>query len=285
MHPTKNDLKLFIDNRLTDQSRRESVAEHIRVCEFCREFCDDHRLLIDSLGSTARVEIPPPARALAEKLHRQSMAGATITFLPLSTDGTSLQTLMAADSGPGYTPDVVCLATLYSEDPELILRLMRDRRQGNDYLQLIGSDAELVSNVLIEAPELARQFLTDARGRVPLDAGTLDGLQAQKWQIKMPEADFQLTPLVYDSERVEYAEDVLLETDKNDQIKVTFAGKTEGKEITIQILKLNGSTDFKQVRVSLHQDNSAEIKTATGDRRVTFSLSDRTSTIGIRLYE
>jgi hypothetical protein len=285
MHPTKADLKSFVENQLSDEHARETITAHLKLCEFCREFCEDYRLLTDSLNSAASVELLPRALKLAERLHRQASTGRIISLVPLSTEVIPPPTLMAADSEPGFTPDVVCLATLYSEAPELILRLMRDRRQGSDYLQLIGSDAALVSNVLIEAPTRNRQFLTDQSGRVPLDAGALDDLQAEKWQIKMPEADFQLTPLVYDSERVEYASDVLLETDKNDQIKVTFAGKTEGKEITIQILKLNGSTDFKQVRVSLSQDNAGEVKTAAGDRRVTFAINDRTSTIGIRLFE
>ena len=60
--------------------------------------------------------------------------------------------------------------------------------------------------------------------------------------------------------------------------------KTEGKQISIRILKLEGKSDFKRVRVGISQEGRAIIKSVDKDGRISFDLDDLSTPINIRLY-
>jgi len=282
MHPSQEILRKFVVSKL-DESAILEISDHLVECEFCQEYCDNYRSYTQIIDESAGTEIPARAMELANRLYAEALSGKIIFFRPYNPkiDG-SLS--IAADNADQFKPDVINLGTFFSEDPELVLRVMRNCSKGIDYLQPIGKNPELTSNVLIQIPEMNREFVTDHDGKAIL-TGLADATVLElKWQIKMPDASFSLKPLIYNPETVEYAKDFILETDRHDKIKITFEGKTEGKQINIKILELEGKSNFGVVRVAVSQKENAHVKTAKESEAVAFYLDRLDAEIKIRLF-
>lgn len=283
MHPLKQKLKYFVDNKL-DEAAFEEVEKHLKICQFCQEFVDDYKLLMASVDKAADEELPQRALALAEQLYQDGLKGKIIPLTPLGTEEKATALLLAADGKQEFRPRVKNLTTLCSENPDIVLRVMRDTDKGEDYLHLISDDPALSSNVMVQIPELNREFITDNHGRAILENIELEKLEQLKWQVKMPDAVFSLEPLIYDPDKTEYGSDIILETEKHDRIKVTFEGKTEGKQIAIEILELEGVSNFGQVKVILTQKESLVTRNAVPKSPITFRLEDNKAVINIRLF-
>ncbi len=284
MHPSGKELKRFIENRLDELSARR-IKEHLKQCEFCREFVENYRLFGQSLDDAAEESIPPEALQLADRLYSDALAGRIISLEPLFSKASEPKLHLAADGEKEFRPRVQNLTTLYSENPEVIMRVMRDLDSGEDYLQLISDDPAFSAHVMVQVPELKRELITDDSGQAMLESGFLEVPEKLTWQIKMPEAVFSLEPLVYDPNKTEYAKDIVLETERQDKIKVTFEGKTEGKQISIRILELDGKTDFGQVKVSVSQRHASAFKDIKRDESLSFDLVDTKDVIKVRLYQ
>lgn len=162
---------------------------------------------------------------------------------------------------------------------------MQAPEKGNEYLQLLSEDDRFSKHVMVQVPELNREFITDADGRAGIDLETTKGLDKLKWQIKLPEAVFTLEPLTYDPEKVEYAEEISLETERHDVIKVRFEGKTEGKQLSIRVTELDGRTDFGPLKIAVTQNHRSELITAGPGVPVKVGLINANTTINIRIYQ
>lgn len=284
VHPDRAELDLFVSNRFADSARVRAIAAHLAECEFCREYCDNYRLQVAVETENDKTELTPEDRAFADRLYHSALRGKVIALNVLPTAPTFAQMYLAADGQSPESRPVTNLATLYSEDPELVLRVMRDTAQGIDYLQLIGADPELVAHALIQIPEIPREFVADASGRVNLGREELKEFEKLRWQIKLPDARFDLRPLVYDPEHVESVQEITLETEQHDRILVTLAGKTAGKQILIRVLALDGKSDFGSVRVSISQQSVHAVNQVTPNQIVPFDYIDPNQEINIRLF-
>lgn len=283
VHPTREKLIAFIDGRL-DEPETGKLSSHLEDCEFCREFIDDYRLLQQSLATAEQEVLPEAVDALAVRLYRESLLGCVVSLEPLRVDSDEQTMPLAADRKPEEPLSPDSGITLYSEDPEIILRLMSGPRPDDNYVQLISDDSELVSHVLVQAPQLGREFLTDARGRADLGAAQLELTDDIKWQIKMPDAVFDLEPLVYDPDKPEHSEQVTLETDRQDKLEVTFERLTEGKRITLRLIELDGKTDFGEVKVVVATEHTSHLDQMGIGSSATFVLDDAEAAVNIRLF-
>ncbi|MFH1700758.1 MAG: hypothetical protein ABIE07_09250 [Candidatus Zixiibacteriota bacterium] len=284
MHPNKEILKSYVEGRPGDTDN-DLVSRHLSQCEFCSEFCKDYALLSQSMKLSMSEKLPPEAGKLAGRLFGQSI---NTNIIPLELlEGVKIDPVyqLAADGSEIKREQTKNLATLFSRDPEVILRIMHDSRQKQDYLQLISEDANLVSHVMIQLPEIGREFATDESGHASIEGEPLENIEKLKWQIKMPDAIFNLEPLVYDPEKVKYQETTVLETEKHDKIQITLQGKTVGKQITLQILELDGSADFDTIKVVVSQGKAAKIISAGPHEAVTFDIADPATPINIRLFQ
>ena len=283
LHPPRETLIAFVEKRL-EQTEIEQTRQHLEVCEFCREFCDDYNLLHESLRAAEQEELPPEAQALADRLYHSALMGQVIPLqilrpgadehvLPLAADG---------DRQAGSSSDQAL--TLYSEDPEIVLRIMSGPQPDDNYVQLISDDMSLVSHVLIQAPQLDREFVTNDQGRAELGNERLEITDEVKWQVKMPDAVFDLEPLTYDPEKTEFSRQITLETDRQDRVEITFERKTEGKQITLRVLELDGSEDFGDIKVVVSTPQASRHAQIGDDKTATFAIDDADSTVNIRLF-
>jgi hypothetical protein len=283
MHPSRDELRRFVDNEL-EEPLTTTVRDHIEQCVFCYNYVENQRLLLESLKQAEKGAMPLKALKLADRLYETALAGRMVSLKPLLPKDTPLLRL-AADGDKEFRPQVENITTLCSENPEIVLRIMRDFDRGHDYLQLISDDPALSSHIMVQIPQLQKEFITDENGRAEIDASVLDKPDQLSWQIRMPDAVFSLEPLVYDPNKTEYSKDIVLTTEKQDKIKVTFEGKTEGKQISIRILELDGKTDFGVVRVSVSQHHASLFKDVKRNESLSFDLVDATDEIKIRLFQ
>jgi len=286
MHPTREELRQFADQNLADTGRQNEIADHVEACEFCSEFCQDYLSLTEDLASPPDKPLPEKLRQLADNLFDDALRSTIIDLKPLTTGTAETPaSYLAADGEPHRRSGVHSVATFCSENPEVVLRVMRDPQKGNDYLQLLAEDSRLAAHVMVQVPELGKEIITDAEGRAAVDLEPTENLEQLKWQLKMPEAVFSLEPLQYDPEKVEYAEEVVLETDRHDRVEVRFEGKTEGKLLAIRVVALDGRADFGSARISVSQENKSRLLTVAPGQAVEFGPIDSDTTINIRLYQ
>jgi hypothetical protein len=284
VHPDKAELKLFVNNELTDQGQIAAVAAHVAACEFCAEFRDVYLAEKEGVAESSRTAANASGQLLADRLLRQARAGQVIDLTALPSGPSSTGWLLAADGVQVPEPPATNLLTLYSEKPDLVLRAMRDHLRGVDYLQLIGDDSELIANVLIQLPAPGLEYVTDSKGKVVLEEGKLSDVAASTWKVKLPDAWFEMQPLVYDPEKIESACEVSLETDQRDRILVTLIRKTEGKQVVLKVLELDGNTEYGNVRVAICQQDTRELKPVRPNQSVVFSTIDPDKEISIRIY-
>ena len=283
VHPERKKLREFLAGQL-GQPEMEIINRHLAGCEFCQEFCENYHLFKDSLEKVKNEEVPPSGRELADQLFRQAIRGSIVPLVPLSPTETRSGLLLAADGEQEQPPGPQNLTTLYADDPEMVLRVMRDPESG-DYLQLISEDISLVSGVMVELPELGREFITDQSGHAILDDIPTDQYDKLKWQIRMPEAVFNLEPLTYDPERVQYSQETILESEHQDKIQVVFEGKTEGKQIILRVLELDGKPEFGSIKVVISQEKSTKSFATRPDETITFEIAEPGNAINIRIFQ
>lgn len=295
MHPSRQELQAFLEKKLTaptapaepaNQTRLREIQSHIEDCDFCAEFCDNYQQLTEPLDVTGDDQLPEKISQLADKLHRAALLGATIELKPLANNTAAGTTItLAADGHDDASPASSGFFTLCSEDPEILLRVMCDPDRGGDYLQLLAEDERLTAHVMVRLPELDREFVTNADGRADLDLTNAGDLARLKWQLKMPDAVFELEPLKYDPDKTEYAKEIRLETDRHDLIEIRFEGKTEGKQLSIKVVELDGNAAYEPVQIAVTQQDSPTIQTIAPGRSIAFGPIDSHTTINIRLYQ
>ncbi len=284
MHPSKAELRLFVENAMQDAAARARISEHIGNCEFCSEFCEEYTLYLVSIEDTDRLDLSQAAFNAADDIFRHALRGVIIDMQPLAGDiDTPLR--LAADGKEEFRPEIVNLATLCSEQPEAILRVMRDSGRGIDYVQLISDDPELSQNVMIRIPEIGWESLTDDEGKAIIEKQIGDDISNLKWQIKLPDAVFSMKPLEYDPDETRCSGETELTTADSDRIHVELQSKTEGKQIVIKILELDGKKDFGDVRVAISQGGVTTTSSTSGNKTISFDLTDTESVINIRIFQ
>ncbi len=284
MHPSRDDLIDYLNDTVLDSARREEISRHFEVCEFCVEFCYNYKHAIIPTESGATEPLPESFLTLRDSLYESAMRGSIVDLKPLITLRPSVSYL-AADGTPEKQPAICRIATLYSENPEIVVQVMRNTSKGSDYLQVQAEDIRHIAHVMVRLPELGKEFITDADGRTDIDLGATENLEKLKWQIKMPEAVFALEPLAYDPDKVQYATELTLETDRHDRIEIRFEGRTEGKQLSIRVVELDGRTDFDSVKVVVTQKTRSDLVSALAGVPVQIGPIDPDSTINIRLYQ
>lgn len=285
MHPTTDELRSFVNQDEIDADRQKEIAEHLQTCEFCSEFCESYEHYSRTPEYGAGQPLPDKMRRLAENLFDTALRCSIIDLKPLvRTDDPTPVSHLAADGVSDKRTGVHSVATFCSESPEVVLRVMRNPKEGGDYLQLLAEDARLAAHVMVQIPQLGKEYVTDADGRASVDLDADEDLEQLKWQIKMPEAVFSLEPLKYDPDKVEYAEEIVLQTERHDRVDVRFEGRTEGKLLSIRVLELDGQTDFGSVRMAITQQSRSDVMKVQPGQTIEFGPIDSDTTINIRLY-
>ena len=282
MHPLTDDLFKYA-NKLLDDNRQTEIKSHLNICQLCQEIVEDFQIQAKLLEKQQNYKIPDEIYHLRDSLFNGAQPTNIITLKKLPSEIKSNTNLLAADGKDDSYPSIQNLVTLYSESPEVILRFIRDNIKNEDYLQLISENTEYSSHVMVQVPDLDYEFITDQNGKATVKNIDTEKLLDHKWQIKLPDAIFDLQPVDYNPEKTEYVKDIILETEKHDKIKVTFEGKTEGKNIKIEIVSLDGISDHRNIKVAVIQNSDITTGDINKNKQTSFKLGD-SNEISIRLF-
>lgn len=281
MHPLREELNRFVEGQETAQS----TIAHIRDCEFCSLYCERYELLlseIDAAGSLDREDISEIASSLfAGKSDPNIIHLSLFHRIPLPGQ----RRLLAAEGERAAEPVLQNLATWFSQEQDIVVRVMRDTEHAVDFLQVLAPDESLMAHVLIESADSQLTYVTDGQGKVEFALRQVEGLASIKWQIRLPEAVFQLDSMSYDPERVKSETDTILESPGGDRVSIKLQEKTEGKEIIVRVLALDGNAQYQQARVAITSKSGTEVKPVTPSDTLKFALVDANTEIGIRIFQ
>ncbi|MGB5105322.1 MAG: hypothetical protein WBP29_11915 [Candidatus Zixiibacteriota bacterium] len=280
MHPLYKELDAFVEGRQVDPA----IIDHINNCEFCRTYCERWKLLLDSVDST---KIPAQADldAAAEKIFAAQPPAKIINLTSMTTQRLPEQRVLAADGGQTGDPELQNLATWFSQEQDIVVRVMRDTLHKVDFLQVIAPNDSLMSHVLVESVDSNHAFVTDEQGRAEFGLRQIEDLASIKWQIKLPEASFQLKQLSYDPEHIESQADTILTSPGGDKVSVKLVRKTEGKEIIVRVLALDGNEKYQKARVAIISKSGTEIKSIHPNDALRFILVGPDTEIDLRIFE
>ncbi len=279
-HLTRSQLEEFCRGTLGDVE----ATRHLDSCEFCRELCEQVKLQLLSADELGTALDAPDTGACKQRLWLESLCKTILPLKLLTQQPPQRPGLLAADSPRPQTADQYSLATMYSEDPELVMRVVRDNAAGKDYLQLIAESPEYYQHVMVRVPSQGREFITDREGRAEIGPVDTAGVQAWDWEIRMPEAIFQLSPLVHTARTADYSAETILETPRHDKLLVRFVGLPSEKQVTVEILELDGEENFSPVKILLVQDGQSESRQVAARQVTPFRLSDQTRRIDLRIF-
>ncbi len=285
IHPARKLLEALADNELSPTEGSGEVRGHLEVCEFCREYFEEYRAHSKAVRELMDAPLSERMTNFLSRLAREDRRGLVVNLSVLPVETVAPPKYLAADSPTAERLENLSIATLYSENPEIILKMMRNQSDGSRYLQLIAESIELTANVLVCAPEIGAAIATDADGRATLPEAVTDNPSSLQWQVRLPDASFDLQPLIYAPDKIEYLRETVLESDRGDRIKVTFIAKTVGKQVEIELLQLDGQENFDRVRILLVEDRRFELQSLVTGQRVLFTLPERTSSINLRIFQ
>lgn len=284
MHPDKNKLKSHVEEIL-DESSDIDIRRHLGVCEFCRKFCENYKTMLDSGEIAGLNSVPFDAWRLADRLYDNAIGTGSIPLLLFDSEADiGRPFLMAADGGESRETAIENLANLYSENPEIVMRIMRDKNQSKEFLQLISDDQTLVSNVMVQLPDLDKIYITDDEGIAEIESDTARECQKLKWQIRLSSTVFQLEPLTYDPEKIESFRETILENEKGDKIQVHLLKKTEGLEISFKVLEIEGNKEYRDLKAIVSQDKDSKIFDIIPAREFVYKIRDSKDRVKIRIF-
>lgn len=284
MHPSRIELQRFIEDRQSDPTRHDQIAAHIVQCDICREFCDEYRQYIDFVTEAEKSGIPDNAQSVADKIFNSNAIASIIPLTPFEQTSSETAYHLAADGPPAKSPPLRAIATLFSEQPELVLKVMRHEPENRDTLHLISDDPSISAGVMISIPEIDLDVVTDENGEAVLDTTVPDSVAKMNWQVRLPDAVFTLEPFHYDPERTIAKKQVTFETKDNDRIEVHLEEKTEGNRIAIRVTQVGGRADYGQVRIVVGQSGRFESQLSQPDQPAVFGSLHPDQEIVIRLF-
>lgn len=280
MHPLREELNRFVEGQETAQS----TIAHIRECEFCRTYCERYGLLLSETISAAGTMREDIAEIASSIFAGQSLPK-IVHLSPFHRNTLPGQRILAADGKHIGEQPLQNLATWYSQEQDIVVRVMRDTERAVDFLQVIAPDESLMSHVLIESADSQLTYVTDGQGKVEFALRQIEELASIRWQIRLPEAVFQLNSLSYDPERIKSETDTILESPGGDKVSIKLQEKTEGKEIILRVLALDGNAQYQHARVAITSTSGTVVKPVTPSDILRFTLIDVNTEIGIRIFQ
>ena len=98
MHPDHMELRRYCDGTLSG-TEADGVEEHVQDCKFCREFCDEYRVLSSSIDEPAAESLPDQVKDLADRIFRTALSGRMIPLSPFESGCSPEPSCLAADTG------------------------------------------------------------------------------------------------------------------------------------------------------------------------------------------
>jgi hypothetical protein len=230
-------------------------------CAECRRRLDEIEEWLAEVERSRVAGMPDAARAQAKQLYDDAITAARVVQLnPMAMPSEEIPVHLAADGQPeppGHE-GLQHRATLISDDPELVLRIMHDPTSGDDRLHLIGSDRSMVQHVMIRADDRELEFVTDADGCATVHADLPADLSNINWQVRLPDATFALSPLEQMPPDAPSGDEITLDAGDDNRIGVVLEKDHDGLALRVRLLRINGRDDIERARLVISQEAADE---------------------------
>jgi len=252
-HPSHDDLIRFAHLPVDERVSMPLVAAHVLECGVCAdEMAAIGEWLAELERSTVSGTLPLSGMA-ASILTRAAQLMRTIVLVPLETSPIAISPpALAADGASQPSPGWTHRATLYSEIPELVMRVMHDAATNRDFLHLSGADPELTRHVMIHLVEPSLDFLTNENGIAEVEAGAIVDPGSVSWQLRLPDATFHLSTLELGQEQVP-GSGTVLETPDGNRVEARMVDQHGGILLSVRPLAIGGMTEFARVQIVVSQ--------------------------------
>ncbi len=278
MHPSDHELIRYARLSSGERIALGQLSQHLSQCDACRE----EVALIEDWLAAATAQGDPEHSVFEDLVIRLLRKSSHIALRPLDMSiPMPAQYSLAAD---GVTPVMAGLkhrATLYSEDPEVILRVMHDPATRRDFLQLTAEDPSLTNHVYIHLAEPPMEFLTNELGVAEMPTAALENPEALLWRLQLPDASFTLKPL----ESIGAAEETVIDLPEGDRVAIRFMQDASGISLRVRPLRIHGQDASERLRVVVCQSGGRwqAVDSRTPGECVAANLS-ADSPIEIRLF-
>ena len=232
------------------------IASHLATCAACREWVAGLEGWLEAAADSMAAGMPDAAASLSRHLHREgAVAARIIPLIPMTIEAPTYSAYLAADGEPDRLPEgsLEHRATLYAEDPELVLRIMRNPDTREESLHLISGDPGLSRNVLVHVVEPSLDFVTDAHGIARLGAEQLDDPASLQWQVRLPEATFTLSPLGTPGTAAEPERETEITAEGGNRIGVALERQAGGVLLRLRLIELGAREELDRVRLVISQ--------------------------------
>lgn len=294
IHPPDEKLIELAGAPTGSRSTSPEWEAHIGGCPHCQARIEEFRQWDKAAAASMAEGLPPKAAAALANLIRRIRPirpMRPIPLHPMPIPAQSEPVRLAADGHPAESPGLRHRATLYSEDPELVLRVMHDPASGRDTLHLLGAESHLTENVLLHIENPSLDFVTGSDGTVQIEKGILPDPAALKWQVRLPDATFLLHPLPDEPPAGTESPEVELETESAQgehgagRIAVALTHAADGLNLRVRVLHIEGYDRLERLRVVVSQSGgiSQVIETGAADPAVISGLAPN-QWINIRIF-
>ncbi len=278
MHPSRDELSRYVTMSRAGQATDADVSAHVLVCEFCRGYCDNLAEFLQEEERAYQATV-----SVDEMVSRLAPARARIVSLSRLDDTDFGEQVLAADSGGANSSPARSI--LVSETQDLVLTIANDPAGQSAQLQVTTAEANAAAFLLLEAPEIGRSFVTDANGRVEIERDMIGDPARLKWQIRLPDAVFDLERISDNPNLVRASTETELTTPQGDVVRVRLSDHPDGLSVAVRVVALHGRRDFKRARVMLTQPGLALIDEQTADGTSLFGSLDSAQAISLRVFE
>lgn len=281
MHPSELELINFARTTAAERDPRDPVTAHLATCEVCR---DQVSLMEAWLAAAGNQSFGTPARSPFEeavlRLLRRPASVIPLTILDMPQRVGAGHSL-AADGVAVPQAGLQHRATLYSEEPEVILRIMHDPATQRDVLQLTADDPALSEHVFIRYGEPPIDVLTNERGIAEIPAKSIEDPTALSWRVQLPDASFTLKAL--DAPRL--PDETVIDLPDGDRIAVAALSDTSGLSLRVRPIRIHGQEQIGRFRAVVCQSGGRWqiVETRPSGECVAANLSS-SEPIEIRLY-
>ncbi len=269
MHLTNDELATLAHAQARESESLRAIRAHLDGCEDCRvRFAEIEGWHIAVEGSMAE-GFPRVAQSVADQIYRDAITASRVVLLsPMTMPQTHEPVHLAAD-GQAETESVRPLehrATMVSENPELVMRIMRDPASGEETLHLIGADPSVTRHVIIHVDDPPLDLVTDADGKALLTGTPMANPADARWEIRLPDATFALTRLEGMGIDPGGEREVTLSSGPDNEMGITLTEGPDGLALRLRLLRVNGRNNIERARLVISQQD-------LGDRIIVSALN------------
>ncbi len=249
MHPSDLELIQFARKLAAERDPRDPVAVHLVDCGLCRdELSLMEEWLADQNTQDSTLPLRSPFEEAVLKLLQRPCSVIPLTILEMP-QRTGVGHSLAADGILMPQAGLQHRATLYSEEPEVLLRIMHDPATQRDVLQLTADDPVLSGHVFIRYGDPPTDVLTNERGIAEIPAKSIDDPMALSWRVQLPDASFTLKAL--DAPRL--PDETVIDLPDGDRIAVAALSDPAGLSLRVRPLRIHGREQIGRFRAVVCQ--------------------------------